>query len=74
LSDQNNRSAEVVEFFREEYLKWLKSQEGQTSAYDYEESYVAFIQNVGQHTLSKTIESNEKSRNSKKKSKLAREK
>ena len=72
--DQNNNAAEIGEYVQEEYLKWLKSQEGQTSAYDYEKNYVEFMQKVGHHILSKTTESKEKSRNSKKKPKQAREK
>lgn len=72
--DQDNKSAEIGEYVQEEYLKWLKSQEEQSSAYDYEKSYVAFVQKVGHHILSKTTESKEKSRNSKKKSRQAREK
>ena len=64
--DQDNKSAEIGEYVQEEYLKWLKSQEGQTSAYDYKKNYVEFMQKVGHHILSKTTESTEKSRNSKK--------
>lgn len=59
----------AVSNFEEKYRAWLKSQQDQTSAYDYEKSFVEFMAQVGQDTLGITTSSDHKGRNSKKKSK-----
>lgn len=59
----------IVSSFEEKYREWLKSQEGQTSAYEYEKSFVEFMQEVSKTTLMETTASEGQSRNSKKKSK-----
>ena len=58
----------VVNNFEEKFRAWLKSQEGQTNAYDYEKSYVEFMRTISFETLASTTSSAQKSRNSKKKS------
>jgi len=57
----------VLTNFEQAYRKWLNSQEGQTSAYEYEKSFEEFMQEVKKATLQTTIGSDSKSRNSKKK-------
>jgi len=66
---QEEKIKSVVTNFEEEYRKWLSNQEGQTSAYEYEKSFVEFMRQIGKTTLQATTESEHKSRNSKKKSK-----
>jgi len=61
--------SKVVSNFEEKYRAWLQSQKGQTSAYDYEKSFVEFMQDVAKDTLSATTSNENKGRNSKKKSK-----
>jgi len=61
--------SKVVSNFEEKYRAWLQSQNGQTSAYDYEKSFVEFMQAVGKDTLSASTSTENKGRNSKKKSK-----
>jgi len=63
----------VVRNFESKYRAWLLSQEGQTSAYDYEKSYVEFMRTVSFETLSETTKSVQKSRNTKKNSNLSGE-
>lgn len=60
---------QVLSNFEEKYRAWLASQEAQTSAYEYEKSFVEFMQEVGRDTLTVTTSSAHSSRNSKKKSK-----
>ena len=57
----------VVSNFEVKFRGWLSSQEGQKSAYDYEKSYVEFMKTVSFETLSEVVNSDTKSRNSKKK-------
>ena len=57
---------EVVNNFEEKYKAWLSSQEGQTNAYEYEKSFVEFMQAISKDTLSTTTSSEYKSRNTKK--------
>ena len=57
----------VVSNFEDKFRAWLSSQAGQTSAYNYEESYVEFMRTISFETLSETVGSEQKSRNSKKK-------
>ena len=64
---REKKVATVVSNFEDKYRTWLKSQEDQTSAYEYEKSYVEFMQQVSQDTLIKTTSSELRSRNSKKK-------
>lgn len=66
---QEEKIQSIVTNFEEEYRKWLSSQEGQTSAYEYEKSFMEFMRQVSKATLQTTTESEFKSRNSKKKSK-----
>lgn len=57
----------IVSTFEQKYREWLESQKGQKSAYEYEKSYVEFMQEVSRNTLVKTTSSPGKSRNGKKK-------
>ena len=63
----------VVSNFEDKFRVWLSSQEGQTSAYDYEKSYAEFMRTVSFETLSKAVKSDGKSRNTKKNSNLIRQ-
>lgn len=60
----------IVSSFEGKFRAWLTSQQGQTSAYEYEKSFVELMQEVSQDTLKATTLSDQKSRNSKKKFKL----
>lgn len=66
---QEEKIQSIVTNFEQEYRKWLSSQAGQTSAYEYEKSFEEFMNEVKKATLQTTTESEFKSRNSKKKSK-----
>lgn len=66
---KEEKITKIVSNFEEKYRTWLSSQADQTSAYEYEKSFVEFMQAVSQDTLSTTTSSNKQSRNSKKKSK-----
>ena len=68
------RITKVVSNFEDKYRAWLTSQQGQTSAYEYEKSFVELMQEVSQQTLQETTKSEHKSRNSKKKFKPQQEK
>jgi hypothetical protein len=64
---QEEKIQAVVSNFEAKYREWLKSQEGQESAYDYESSYTEFMRQISNETLQTTTSSDLKSRNSKKK-------
>jgi len=66
---KEEKISKIVNNFEEKYRAWLLSQKAQTSAYDYEKSFVEFMQEISQDTLSSTTSSDKQSRNSKKKSK-----
>lgn len=42
-----SKKAKVMAMFSERYDAWIASQEGQTSGYEYERSFDAFIQQMG---------------------------
>ena len=66
---QEEKIKAVISNFESKYRSWLKSQEGQESAYDYESSYTEFMRQISKETLQTTTSSGMKSRNSKKKCK-----
>lgn len=57
-----NNQAAVLEFVSSKYAEWTKSQEGQKSAYDYEESYDHFIQVLSKGILQLSVGQEDKSR------------
>ena len=54
MKDQTKK-AQVMTMFSERYDAWVTSQEGQTSAYEYERSFDEFMQQMGRELLQHTI-------------------
>lgn len=52
----------ATEIFKKNYLEWVKAQEGQTSGYEYEKSYVEMMQKVGREVLQQSVENTGKGR------------
>ena len=54
MEDQT-RKAQVMSMFSERYDAWVTSQEGQTSAYEYERSFDEFMQQMGHELLQQSV-------------------
>ena len=54
MKDQAKKAA-VMAKFSERYDTWLALQEGQTSAYEYERSFDAFMQQMGRELLQASV-------------------
>ena len=54
MEDQSKK-AKVMSMFSERYDAWVASQEGQTSAYEYERSFDAFMQQMGRELLQQSV-------------------
>jgi hemerythrin-like domain-containing protein len=67
---EEKKIQKVLTNFEQKYRAWLKSQESQESAYDYEKSFTDLIREISKDMLFTTTASELKSRNSKKKFKL----
>ena len=53
--------------YEAELRKWVESQKGQQSSYEYEKSYVEFAERLARETFARAVAGKEKSRNTKKK-------
>lgn len=50
-----NKKAKVMAMFSERYDAWVASQEGQSSAYEYERSFDEFMQQMGRELLQQSV-------------------
>ncbi len=53
--EAQHKKAKVMTMFSERYDAWVASQEGQTSAYEYERSFDVFVQQMGQELLQQLV-------------------
>lgn len=49
------KKEEIMAIFSAKYDAWVASQEGQTSAYEYEKSFDEFMQQMGQELLQQSV-------------------
>ncbi len=47
METKTAKKARIMQMISEKYDEWSKSQEGQTDAYSFEESYVKFMDEIG---------------------------
>ena len=57
---------QIAEMVKKEVSLWFKSQEGQTSAYDYEKTFVECWQSIGQKVFQESMGLIPKTKNGKK--------
>lgn len=57
--------AKVIAIFSERYDAWKASQEGQSSAYEYEKSFEEFMQQMGRELLQRSVGEENNSRKKK---------
>ncbi|MGB3585828.1 MAG: hypothetical protein WBA23_04775 [Tunicatimonas sp.] len=50
-----DKKEEVMAMFSKQYDAWAASQEGQTSAYEYERSFDEFMQQMGRELLQQSV-------------------
>lgn len=55
MNKYQSKKSEIIAMFSEKYDEWHKSQESQTSAYDYELSYDKFISELSTELLQKSV-------------------
>jgi len=72
--NQEQVPASAIEIFKKHYTSWYASQQGQTSGYEYEKSYVDMMSEVGQEVLRASLGEVPKDKNRKKNFKPVMEK
>ena len=53
--EEQSKKARVMAMFSERYDAWVASQEGQSSAYEYERSFDEFMQQMGRELLQQSV-------------------
>lgn len=53
--EEQSKKAKVMAMFSARYDAWVASQQGQTSAYEYERSFDEFMQQMGRELLQQSV-------------------
>lgn len=56
MKDLEAKQRKATEVFSHKYRQWLESQDGQTDGYEYEASFLRFMEEIGQEAFQTSME------------------